>query len=214
MMNEKEKKFRDLCTQVQNCHKCPDMDERSHVLFETNGDLDAKVMFIAEAPGWRGCDRTGVPLYGDSTGDRFQELLDIQADPENGWKGKGIFVTNAVLCNPRRENGGNKQPSPAHRNNCQCYLKKTLEIVNPQVIVCVGEVAAKALAKESPLIDPHGKPIAAIKIAELAGKKLSWKDKKVYVMYHLSGYNFSRRSRQQQQQDWQDIRSELLKPIA
>lgn len=209
-MNEKEKNFRDLCKQVQNCHKCPDMEDRSHVLFETNGDLDAKIMFIAEAPGWRGCDRTMIPLYGDSTGDRFQELLGIQADPQHGWQNTKIFVTNAVLCNPRGENGGNKHPSPANCNNCQCYLKKTLEIINPEVVVCLGEVAAKALDKESPLMDQHRKQIATVKISELVGKELFWKDKKVYVVYHLSGYNYFRRSRQQQQQDWEPIRK-LLK---
>ena len=58
------------------------------------------MLFVAEAPGRLGADRTGIPLYGDRTGENFQTLLG-----NIGWKREQVFITNAVLCNPKQETG-------------------------------------------------------------------------------------------------------------
>ena len=47
------------------------MEGRTRALGQGNGPLDARVLFVAEAPGRLGADRTGVPLSGDQTGRNF-----------------------------------------------------------------------------------------------------------------------------------------------
>ena len=180
-------KKKDLLDKVNKCHKCPDM--KDPVLSDKNGDWNAKIMFVAEAPGRLGCARTHIPIYGDATGKRFEDFLDKEADANKGWQNKGIFVTNAVLCNPLDAKGNNKKPSPEHCANCKPYLLETIQIVNPQVIVCLGKVAAEILGEEEPLRDKNGNKIAKIKISAMVGKEFFWNDKTVYVFYHPSPRN-------------------------
>src|SRR5829696_4560965 len=67
--------FLDLLAAVQACRRCPTMEGRRRVLGEANGRPGARVMFIAEAPGRLGGERTGVPLSVDQSGRRFSRML-------------------------------------------------------------------------------------------------------------------------------------------
>src|SRR5215204_1003719 len=88
--------FDHLIADVQACRRCPSMEGRRRVLSIANGSPDARVMFIAEAPGRRGGEVTGVPLSRDASGLRFSRLLSLA-----GLSRDQVFITNAVLCNPR-----------------------------------------------------------------------------------------------------------------
>src|SRR3954465_5669732 len=110
-----------LVAEVQSCRRCPTMEGRRRVLGPANGRLDARVLFVAEAPGRLGGDRTGVPLTSDQTGRNFAGLL-AGARPRRG----EVFVTNAVLCNPRCPRGLNRPPAPAELVNCRPHLAATL----------------------------------------------------------------------------------------
>ncbi len=68
-------RFEALVQSIQNCNLCPRMQCRRKVFSEANGNLNSKVLFIAEAPGRLGADHTGIPLHGDKTGDNFETLL-------------------------------------------------------------------------------------------------------------------------------------------
>ncbi len=90
--------FTALLDEAGNCVRCPAMCGRSAVLSELNGPIDARVMFIGEAPGRKGADRTRVPFSGDQSGanfDRFLASIGLARDE--------IFITSAALCNPRAE---------------------------------------------------------------------------------------------------------------
>jgi uracil-DNA glycosylase family 4 len=130
-MEDKQKKdFDALVSEVQNCNLCPRMCGRQRVLSYKNGNIYAKVIFIAEAPGRLGAERTSIPLHGDVTGNNFEELL-----RGIGWERKSVFITNAVLCNPQDDNDNNDKPSPEEIRNCSNYLKRTIELIKPKVIV-------------------------------------------------------------------------------
>ena len=92
----KDTRFADLVQCVSHCNLCQRLCGRTKVLSQGNGSLNAKILFVAEAPGRLGADRTGIPLYGDRTGDNFEALLG-----NVGWHRQDIFITNALLCNPR-----------------------------------------------------------------------------------------------------------------
>ncbi|MBA3767238.1 MAG: hypothetical protein H0W99_09665, partial [Acidobacteria bacterium] len=60
--------FNALAREAAACRLCPAMCERTAVLSEHNGETGAHLMFIGEAPGRQGGDRTRVPFSGDASG--------------------------------------------------------------------------------------------------------------------------------------------------
>jgi hypothetical protein len=62
-----------------------------------------------------------------------------------------VFITNAVLCNPRDENGNNSTPTVDEIDRCATHLKGQLELVDPRIVVTLGASALKALS----VIEPH-----------------------------------------------------------
>src|SRR6476646_2245365 len=98
----KRDRFAALIDEASVCRLCPEMCEKAAVLSELNGRLDARVMFIGEAPGRKGADRTRIPFSGDQSGknfDRFLASISLGRDQ--------IFITSAALCNPQTSSGAN-----------------------------------------------------------------------------------------------------------
>ncbi len=90
----KERRFADLVESVRFCNLCPRLESRTKVLSAQNGNIKSKVVFVAEAPGRLGADRTGIPLFGDRTGDNFEKLLN-----NIGWR-RDRFFNPQPLCQP------------------------------------------------------------------------------------------------------------------
>ena len=164
--------FENLISKVKECKACERMCSRKKVLSENNGNICSKVLFIAEAPGRLGADCTGVPLSGDQTGKNFDCLLE-----HIGWKRNEIFITNSVLCNPQDKDGNNAHPRCRELKNCNEYLRRTIEIINPEVIVTLGAYALKALN----IIEKH-----EYKLKEHVAKKQTWNNKCLLPLYHMS----------------------------
>jgi DNA polymerase len=168
----KVKSFENLILKVKYCKACERMCHRKKVLSKNNGNIHSKVLFIAEAPGRLGAEQTNTPLYGDKTGDNFEMFLQ-----SIGWKREDIFITNAILCNPQNINGNNTIPTNNEIVNCNGYLKATLEVVNPDLIVTLGRTALLALKK----IHFH-----SFELKDSVAKKQSWNNKYLFPMYHPS----------------------------
>jgi DNA polymerase len=116
------------------------MCERKAVLSELNGSIDARVLFIGEAPGRKGADRTRIPFSGDQSGQNLDRFL-----ASIGLSRTSIFITSAALCNPRAESGANRRPTQTEITNCSGFLRRTIELIDPRVIVTLGSVALAAL---------------------------------------------------------------------
>src|SRR5438045_3339821 len=101
------------------------MEGRRRVLTAANGIIRARALFIAEAPGRGGAERTGVPFSGDFSGRTFERLL-----AEAGLTRDEIFITNAALCNPQGPTGANRPPTRQELANCSGHLLATLAIVD------------------------------------------------------------------------------------
>lgn len=115
------------------------MCDSARVLSRANGAIDAPLMFVGEAPGRMGADRTAVPFHGDRSGDNFETLLDIA-----GLRRAAVFITNAVLCNPRDGAGNNAPPSATEVHNCAQHLRSQIEVVQPSMVMTLGAVALEA----------------------------------------------------------------------
>ena len=134
-----QKAFKRLERQASSCRLCPALADQPAILSLANGNLNAKIVFVAEAPGRFGAGRTGIPFHGDKSGNNFETLLAhiglIRAD---------VFITNAVLCNPLA-NGNNRRPKTSEIKNCSPFLKATLDLIRPKVVVTLGFVGLQAV---------------------------------------------------------------------
>jgi uracil-DNA glycosylase family 4 len=194
----KAARFNDLVESVRHCNLCPRLCERTKVLSEANGSIDSKVLFVAEAPGRLGADRTGIPLYGDKTGSNFETLLD-----NIGWQRSQIFITNAVLCNPREDNGTNGTPTRKEIANCLAYLEMTISVVKPDVIASLGATALEALD----LIAPHG-----LQLHEGVATLIPWFGTKLFPLYHPGPRAMVHRSLARQRSDF-ILLSKIVHPV-
>lgn len=145
---------------------------RAAVLSDLNGPVNARVMFIGEAPGRKGADRTRIPFSGDQSGKNFDRFLSAA-----GLKREEIFITSAALCNPRSVSGANRRPTTQELRNCSDFLRRTIELVNPEVIVTLGGVALEALKR---LHDHH------LTLRDDAAKIGRWNDRRLIPLYHPS----------------------------
>ena len=133
------KNFKNLQNQAANCSLCPAMANQPAIFSKANGNLNANIVFVAEAPGRFGAGRTGVPFHGDKSGENFEKLL-----KHIGLTRKDVFITNAALCNPL-ENGNNRRPKTSEIKNCLPFLKKILDLICPHVVVTLGSTALMAI---------------------------------------------------------------------
>ncbi|HEY8293088.1 MAG TPA: uracil-DNA glycosylase [Thermomicrobiales bacterium] len=164
--------FAALVATVAACRHCPTMEGRRRVLTTANGDIDAPILFIAEAPGRGGAERTGVPFSGDFSGRTFERLLG-----EVGWTRDDVFITNAALCNPQSQSGANRPPSRQELANCSGHLRATLTIMAPPIVVTLGAVALAAVGR----IEPHG-----LKLTEARGRSHAWYGRTLFPLFHPS----------------------------
>jgi len=172
MTGDPETEFANLVREVQACRACSRMEGRRRVLSPANGPLGARVLFIAEAPGRFGAEKGGIPLSGDASGRNFLRYLAAA-----GMTREEVFVTNAALCNPRTVRGTNAPPSPAELRNCAPFLRRTLAVVQPDVIVTLGNKALAALN----LIEPH-----AYTLRQHAATEVAWNGHTLFPLYHPS----------------------------
>jgi DNA polymerase len=172
VFEERRADFFRLVREAGRCSICPAMCERRAVLSELNGSLEAEVMFIGEAPGRQGGDRTRIPFSGDQSGRNFTRYLASINLPR-----ERIFITNAVLCNPRRSTGANRTPTVKEMANCSDFLRRQINLISPRVIVTMGRVSLEALRR----IEYH-----QLNLKEAAGKVFEWGGRLLVPLYHPS----------------------------
>jgi len=194
----KTARFSDLVESVQHCDLCKRLCNRKKVLSISNGNLESKVLFVAEAPGRLGADKTGIPLFGDRTGDNFDMLLG-----NIGWRREDIFITNAILCNPKQMNGNNGTPTSEEIANCSAYLEMVITLLNPDVIVTLGVTALMALD----LLSSHG-----IKLRDGIAKVVPWRKAQLLPLYHPGPRAIIHRSLLKQRSDFM-LLSKIIHPI-
>jgi uracil-DNA glycosylase family 4 len=188
LYTDKKQKFQVLVDNANRCNLCSRMSGRTRVLSDKNGDINSKVLFIGEAPGRLGADRTGIPFHGDQAGQNFEHLLQ-----NSGLSRQQIFITNAVLCNPRDENGNNSTPNNTEIQNCSLYLSILIDIIEPEFIVPLGRSALRSLNH----IRSH-----QIELREDVRKLTKWGKYFIFPMYHPGPRAIIHRSVDDQRNDF------------
>jgi uracil-DNA glycosylase family 4 len=115
------------------CTSCDLSRERTNVVF-SSGSPDARVMVVGEGPGQQE-DEQGIPFIGRSG----QLLVDLLG--EIGFDRDDVYIANVVKCRPPR----NRDPRPDEIDACKPYLRRQIELVDPAVVVTVGNFSSKLL---------------------------------------------------------------------
>jgi DNA polymerase len=184
--------FEALVAEAAACRRCPAMCGRSAVLSERNGRVGARVMFVGEAPGRQGGDRTRVPFSGDQSGRNFARYL-----ASIGLAREEVFITNAALCNPRSETGANRKPSREEVSNCSEFLRRQIETIAAPVVVTLGAVSLAALRA----VEYH-----PLTLKENVGQIRGWNGRLLVPLYHPSPQVLASHRREAQQlEDYRSV---------
>lgn len=148
---------------VTDCHKC-DLS-----LFRTNivngsGNRYNNVMFIGEAPGYME-DKQGLPFVGHS-GKLLNIMLSLIGLTRND-----IYITNVIKCRPQN----NRTPTVKEIRNCNDYLKQEIEMINPKIVVLMGNVALNTFFN-----------LNTLTVTKIKGRVLKYNGVLVYTIYHPS----------------------------
>lgn len=123
-----------LAEQAAGCTRCPLAETRTQVVF-SRGDPSADLVFIGEAPG-RDEDLQGFPFVG-----RSGQLLDRLVAEEIGLHRDDFYVMNTIKCRPP----GNRDPKPEELDACSPWFDQQLDLLQPTVVVTLGNFATKRL---------------------------------------------------------------------
>lgn len=110
-----------------------------------DGDPASRIMLIGEAPGAEE-DREGLPFAG-----RAGQLLNRMLG-SIGLERSAVYIANIVPWRPP----GNRAPSAQEIAICLPFITRQIELVNPQVIVCLGAASAQALLNISGILRGRG----------------------------------------------------------
>lgn len=161
---DKDGKQSQLFNSIKTCEMCKDLVASRSQAVTGYGDFNADIFIIGEAPGRLGADITGVPFTKDRSGVFLQKMLCMiglnEGEPESVRpKLKGVYITNIVKCNPRKEDGTNRSPTNVEISNCMNHLEKELEIVKPRIVLTLGLPCSKLILGK----DFDGKDFGKIK---------------------------------------------------
>lgn len=119
---------------VRSCTRCP-LSAQRKLAVPGEGSANARLMVIGEGPGAEE-DASGRPFVGKAGKYLDSWLRAIHLD-----RTEHVFIANIVKCRPPE----NRNPSEQEAAACIPYLKRQIALVKPDVILCVGKVAANHL---------------------------------------------------------------------
>jgi uracil-DNA glycosylase family 4 len=178
--------------EAKDCTRCPLAETRTTVVFG-NGDADADLMFVGEAPGANE-DREGLPFVGQA-GKLLDKLL-----AEIGLDRGHVFVLNVLTCRPP----GNRDPQPAEREACSAYLFQQVELIEPLVVCTLGNFSTKLLRGDSTGITRlHGQ-------AEV--RTIGSRAVRLFPLFHPAAALYTPRTLETLRADFQHIPELLAQP--
>ena len=119
---------------ASTCTRCALAEGRTQVVFGV-GNPSAELLFVGEGPG-REEDLAGEPFVG-----RSGKLLDRLMWEEIGLTRAQCYIANVVKCRPPQ----NRDPAPAEIEACRPYLSEQIQLIDPSVIVTLGNFSTKLL---------------------------------------------------------------------
>ena len=181
--NSKLEQLDEIIVSLKNHETILKKSAKNLVVFD--GNLDAKVMFIGEAPG-RDEDEQGIPFVG-----RAGQLLNKMLSAIN-LKRDAVYITNVVNWRPP----DNRTPTDEEILEFLPFLQRQIDIINPEYIFLLGGVAAKAILS------------TPLSLGKLRGKWHEYKSLQLNkTIFTIASYHpaFLLRSPQYKKASWEDL---------
>jgi DNA polymerase len=146
--SERRESLKEVFAQAKQCQRCPELAATRRTVVFGAGNADADLMFVGEAPG-ASEDEQGVPFVGRAG--KLLETLLVEVRLQRS----DVFIANTIKCRPP----GNRDPLPIEIENCQEYLLRQVELIQPTVICTLGNFSTKLLRGDPTGITRlHGQP--------------------------------------------------------
>ncbi len=176
---------------VSACTACDLHRGRTQTVFGT-GDRNARWMVVGEAPGAEE-DRQGEPFVGRA-GQLLNAMLEAAGAPR-----ERVYIANTLKCRPP----DNRDPKADELAACRAFLDRQIALVEPELILVVGRIAAQALLASD---QPIGKLRGTVHRYGERGTPL-------VATYHPA---YLLRSPSQKRRAWDDLKLaiEVAKPVA
>ncbi|MDR0956109.1 MAG: uracil-DNA glycosylase [Candidatus Nomurabacteria bacterium] len=186
---EKARALADLGAKVAASNICPDLKKQAKNLVMGDGDADAAVVLIGEAPG-KNEDERGLPFVG-AAGKFLDEMLAAA-----GLDRKKVYITNIVKYRPPN----NRDPLPEEKSAFWPVLVRQLEIIAPKIIVTLGRHSMEYFLPNARISQVHGQPRRVRQT--LDGREYSWV---VMPLYHPAAALYNGSLRQTLLDDFQRL---------
>ncbi|HTB48461.1 MAG TPA: uracil-DNA glycosylase [Verrucomicrobiae bacterium] len=147
MKKTKQQQLDEIKQQILDDKVCPELAEGATQLVFGDGNPDAKLVFIGEAPG-KNEDLQGVPFVG-AAGKFLDEMLGMI-----DLKREDIYITNIVKYRPPN----NRDPYPDEKKAFLPYLQSQLEAIQPKVVVTLGRHGLNCFLPDLQISQVHGQP--------------------------------------------------------
>ena len=168
-----------LAQTVSQCQRCALHKTRTQTVFGV-GNHDARWVFVGEAPGAEE-DRQGEPFVGRA-GQLLNAMLfalSLQRDE--------VYIANVLKCRPPE----NRDPRPEEVEQCEPYLQRQIQLIQPSVIVALGRHAAHSLLKTE------------LALGKLRGTRHDYHGTPLVVTYHPA---YLLRSPREKAKAWVDLK--------
>jgi DNA polymerase len=175
-VNKKQAFLEQIKADIIKNNICPDLAQAAKNLVMGDGNINAEIVLIGEAPG-KNEDEQGLPFVG-AAGKFLDEMLKsanmVRSD---------VFITNIVKYRPPN----NRDPLPMEKEAFWPYLVRQLDVIEPQVVVTLGRHSMEYFLPGKKISEIHGQP-----------KRIAFGDKKLVIvpLYHPAAalYNGSMRA--------------------
>lgn len=144
---DKQAKLDQIKADILKDKVCPDLAKTATQLVFGDGNPDADIVFIGEAPG-KNEDLKGLPFVG-AAGKFLDEML-----ASINFERKDVYITNIVKYRPPN----NRDPLPEEKEIFLPYLQSQLEVIAPKVVITLGRHSTNCFLPGLSISEIHGLP--------------------------------------------------------
>jgi len=147
MINSKQALLEQIKADIIQKNICPDLAREATNLVMGDGNINADIVLIGEAPGKQE-DLSGLPFMG-AAGKFLNEMLaSVDIDRND------VYITNIVKYRPPN----NRDPLPDEKEAFWPYLVRQLDVIKPEIVVTLGRHSMEYFLPEQKISAIHGQP--------------------------------------------------------
>lgn len=203
--------LRGIVDEILANNVCPELAEQATQLVFGDGNVNAEIVFIGEAPG-KNEDEKGVPFVG-AAGKFLDEMLQLIH-----LERKDIYITNIVKYRPPN----NRDPLPEEKKAFWPYLVRQLDVIQPKLVVTLGRHSMEYFLPNRKISQVHGvafslqglslqNPIENQMISSKISSDFTRRDLVIYPLYHPAAALYNGGMRQTLMDDFMQIPAVLAK---